>query len=87
MTPTFDWSALTTSGFRKTRNDDSFLIFSAGIEGAIELSAESSSPLSNEDLIFGVGFDWDKIAADIAYSALNNVSDNAIRFTLSITGF
>ena len=54
MTPTFDWSALTTSGFRKTRNDDSFLIFSAGIEGAIELSAESSSPLSNEDLIFGV---------------------------------
>jgi len=54
MTPTFHWSTLTTSGSRKPRNDDSFLVFSAGIDGATELSAESSSPLNNEDLIFGV---------------------------------
>ena len=54
MTPIFHWSALTTSGSRKPRNDDSFLVFSAGINGATKLSAESSSPLTNEDLIFGV---------------------------------
>ena len=40
-----------------------------------------------EDFIYGVGFDWDKVAADISYSALNNVSDDALRFTLSVTGF
>ncbi len=54
MTPTFHWSALTTSGSRKSRNDDSFVVFSAGINGATELSADSSSPLTDEDLIFGV---------------------------------
>ncbi|MEO1857859.1 MAG: protein phosphatase 2C domain-containing protein [Rubritalea sp.] len=54
MTPIFEWSGLTTSGRRKPKNDDSFLVFSAGINGATELSAESSSPLTNEDLIFGV---------------------------------
>ena len=54
MTPTFHWSALSASGSRKPRNDDSVLVFSAGIDGATELSAESSSPLSNDDLIFGV---------------------------------
>jgi protein phosphatase len=54
MHRTFHWSALTTSGSRKPRNDDSFLVFSAGINGATELAAESSSPLRNEDLIFGV---------------------------------
>ena len=40
-----------------------------------------------EDMIFGVGFDWDIISADISYSPLNNISDDAMRFTLSITGF
>ncbi|MFC1541131.1 PorV/PorQ family protein [Candidatus Latescibacterota bacterium] len=40
-----------------------------------------------EDMIYGVGFDWCKITADISYSALNNVSDDAFRFTLSIIGF
>lgn len=54
MFPTFHWSAHSTSGSRKPRNDDSFLVFSAGIEGATELPPESSSPLKNEDLIFGV---------------------------------
>jgi hypothetical protein len=40
-----------------------------------------------EDLIYGVGFDWEKVAADLSYSALRNISDDALRFTLSVTGF
>ncbi len=40
-----------------------------------------------EDLIYGVGFNWEKVTADISYSALRNVSDDALRFTFSLTGF
>ena len=40
-----------------------------------------------EEMIFGVGFAWEKVSADIAYSPLNGISDDAFRFTLSITGF
>lgn len=54
MPHTFHWSALSISGTRKPKNDDSFLVFSAGISGASELPAESHAALENEDLIFGV---------------------------------
>lgn len=40
-----------------------------------------------EDMIFGIGFAWEKVSADIAYSPLNGISDDAFRFTLTITGF
>lgn len=54
MPNTFHWSAISISGTRKPKNDDSFLVFSAGINGATELAATSTCPLDNEDLIFGV---------------------------------
>lgn len=54
MSPTFHWFAQSVSGTRKAKNDDSFLVFSAGINGATELDPEASSPLDNEDLVFGV---------------------------------
>lgn len=54
MKPIFHWSAISVSGSRKPKNDDSFLVFSAGINGATELPTDSSSPIDNEDLVFGV---------------------------------
>ncbi|MGJ8672142.1 PP2C family protein-serine/threonine phosphatase [Rubritalea sp.] len=53
-TATFHWSAQSKSGSRKAKNDDSFLVFSAGIDGATELEANSNNPLDKEDLIFAV---------------------------------
>ena len=50
----FQWCAHSQSGTRKATNDDSFLVFSAGANGATELDALSSCPLENEDLIFAV---------------------------------
>ncbi|MFC1511937.1 PorV/PorQ family protein [Candidatus Latescibacterota bacterium] len=40
-----------------------------------------------EDMIYGIGFSWARVAADIAYSPMNAVSDDALRFTLAVTGF
>jgi len=40
-----------------------------------------------EDMIYGIGFSWARVAADIAYSPMNDVSDDALRFTLAVTGF
>ena len=54
MKPIFHWSAISVSGSRKPKNDDSFLVFSAGINGATELPTDASSPIDNEDLVFGV---------------------------------
>lgn len=54
MTNIFHWNAISVSGTRKPKNDDSFLVFSAGVEGATELQADDHAPLLNEDLIFGV---------------------------------
>ena len=52
--PTFRWHAESISGSRKTENDDSYLIFTAGIEGPTELDAIGSDVLDKEDLIFAV---------------------------------
>ncbi|MFD2158083.1 PP2C family protein-serine/threonine phosphatase [Rubritalea tangerina] len=50
----FLWSAASTSGSRKTENDDSFLVFSAGVSGATQLDHTSESLLDTEDLVFAV---------------------------------
>lgn len=50
----FHWSGASKSGSRKKANDDSFLAFSAGINGSSELPANSNETLKNEDLIFAV---------------------------------
>jgi hypothetical protein len=40
-----------------------------------------------EDMTFGVGINFDKVSADISYSPLSGISDNALRFTINLTGF
>ncbi len=40
-----------------------------------------------EDFSFGAGFDWEMVSADIAYTPMSLISDDALRFTLSLTGF
>ena len=40
-----------------------------------------------EDVSFGAGFKWEIVSADISYSPMSGISDDAIRFTLSLTGF
>lgn len=48
------WSALTHSGSRKLRNDDSFTAFASGPKGAEILPPDGSRSLSNHDLVFAV---------------------------------
>ena len=40
-----------------------------------------------EDFSFGAGFNFDMISIDIAYTPMNFISDDAVRFTLCLTGF
>ena len=40
-----------------------------------------------EDFSFGAGFDWEMVSVDIAYTPMNHISDDALRFTLCLTGF
>jgi len=40
-----------------------------------------------EDMSFGAGYDWGKVSADVAYTPMNDISEDALRFTLSFTGF
>ena len=48
------WSSLTHSGSRKARNDDSFIAFASGPQGAEALAADGSHSLANHDLVFAV---------------------------------
>lgn len=48
------WTALTRSGSRKSRNDDSFLIFESSAEGARTLDPDGSTSLERFDLVFAV---------------------------------
>ncbi len=52
--PTFRWHAESVSGTRKTKNDDSFLIFTAGVAGATELDPIGFKALDTEDLVFAL---------------------------------
>jgi len=40
-----------------------------------------------EDFSYGVGLNWERVSVDLAYSPMSGISDNALRFTLSLTGF
>ena len=48
------WAALTHSGSRKLRNDDSLIAFASGPGGAEILAAQGSHPLTTRDLVFAV---------------------------------
>ncbi len=49
-----EWSALTHSGSRKERNDDSWLAFSSNASGATPLQPDGRHSLENDDLVFAV---------------------------------
>lgn len=40
-----------------------------------------------ETMSYGIGLVWQNIKADLSFSPLNNISDDALRFTLSAAGF
>jgi protein phosphatase len=48
------WTALSHSGSRKPRNDDSVITFASGPEGADILPASGSHSLSRHDLVFAI---------------------------------
>ena len=48
------WAAITHSGSRKPRNDDSLIAFSSSQKGAETLPVCGSHPLANHDLVFAV---------------------------------
>ena len=51
---TLHWAALTHSGSRKLRNDDSLIAFASGPKGAEALPETGSLPLATHDLVFAV---------------------------------
>ncbi|MEY3897832.1 MAG: hypothetical protein RLZZ214_3353 [Verrucomicrobiota bacterium] len=51
---TLHWAALTHSGSRKPRNDDSLIVFASGPAGAEPLPETGSHPLASHDLVFAV---------------------------------
>lgn len=54
MKPVFHWSARSQPGKRKLVNDDSFVVFSAGVDGSTVLSEDGQDTLLREDFIFAV---------------------------------
>ncbi|MEI6654618.1 MAG: PP2C family serine/threonine-protein phosphatase [Verrucomicrobiota bacterium] len=48
------WAARSHSGSRKPRNDDSFIAFASGSQGAEILAANGSHSLATHDLVFAV---------------------------------
>ncbi|MEO8615967.1 MAG: PP2C family serine/threonine-protein phosphatase [Luteolibacter sp.] len=48
------WAALTRSGSRKPRNDDSLIVFASGPDGAETQACEGSRSLSDHDLVFAI---------------------------------
>ncbi|RPJ33375.1 MAG: serine/threonine-protein phosphatase [Verrucomicrobiaceae bacterium] len=52
--PMLHWAALTHSGSRKPRNDDSLIAFASGPNGAQNLELAGSHSLEKHDLVFAV---------------------------------
>lgn len=48
------WAALTHSGSRKPRNDDSLIAFASGPDGAEILANHGHHPLASHDLVFAI---------------------------------
>lgn len=49
-----NWAGATHSGSRKERNDDSWIVFSANVEGSTQLSDSGSASIAEQDLVFAV---------------------------------
>lgn len=54
MSCTFQWSGASTSGSKKSKNDDSYIIFSAGIDGCETLADSGEFELCKRDIVFAV---------------------------------
>lgn len=54
MSKIFHWHASTTSGTKKPENDDSLIVFSAGMKGAEDLPTSGSFDNADKDIIFAV---------------------------------
>jgi protein phosphatase len=84
------WSALTHSGSRKPRNDDSLIAFASSPQGAEALPATGSRSLARHDLVFAVsdGMGGGK-AGDLASSLLLQKMAEMIpeTFKIAASGF
>lgn len=54
MHPEVTWSATSTSGKRKTTNDDAWLVFSANAQKATRLEEHGTHSISNSDVVLAV---------------------------------
>ncbi len=54
MSATFHWQASSTSGTKKPENDDSWVVFSAGMTGSENLPPEGAFNNADKDIIFAV---------------------------------
>ncbi len=48
------WAAATRSGSRKPRNDDSWIVFSSDLKGAVKLGETGEGTIATQDLVFAV---------------------------------
>ena len=83
--PILHWHAQSHSGSRKERNDDSFLAFASGPEGAEHLPDSGSHSLNNHDLVFAIsdGMGGAK-AGDLASSLILEKMSEVIPETFKI---
>jgi len=81
------WAALTHSGSRKPRNDDSLIAFASGLEGARTLDESGSQSVAKHDLVFAVsdGMGGGN-AGDLASSLLLTRMSEIIPETFKIAG-
>ena len=88
--PILQWAALTHSGSRKLRNDDSLIAFASGPAGAENLEAAGSHSLARHDLVFAVsdGMGGGK-AGDLASTLLLQKMTEIIpdTFKIAASGF
>ena len=85
--PILHWAALTHSGSRKPRNDDSLIAFASSPHGAENLSHQGARSLAKQDLVFAVsdGMGGGN-AGDLASSLLLEKMSEIIPETFKIAG-
>ena len=84
------WAALTHSGSRKPRNDDSLIAFASGPGGAETLPDSGCHPLTTHDLVFAVsdgmgGGNAGDIASSIILQQMTEIIPET--FKAAATGF
>lgn len=87
--PLLRWAALSLSGSRKERNDDSYILFSASPQNTQMLTAIGEMALANDDLFFGVsdgmgGGNAGNVASSLLLDELSRVIPNT--FLTAATG-